>query len=49
MIADGRKYMLNAWWISSIPGAFLFLVLLGLNLMGTAFERARERVYGGLV
>jgi peptide/nickel transport system permease protein len=49
MIADGRKYMLNAWWISSIPGAFLFSVLLGLNLIGTAFERARERVYGGLV
>ena len=49
MIADGRKYMLNAWWISSVPGAFLFSVLLGLNLIGTAFERARERVYGGLV
>lgn len=49
MIADGRKYMFNAWWISSIPGAFLFSVLLGLNLIGTAFERARERVYGGLV
>ena len=49
MIADGRKYMLNAWWISAIPGAFLFSVLLGLNLIGTAFERARERVYEGLV
>ena len=22
MIADGRKYMFNAWWISSIPGVF---------------------------
>lgn len=49
MIADGRKYMINAWWISSMPGAFLFSVLLGLNLVGTAFERARGRVYGGLV
>jgi len=49
MIADGRKYMINAWWIASMPGAFLFLVLLGLNFIGTAFERARERVYGGMV
>jgi len=49
IIADGRKYILNAWWISSMPGAFLFSILLGLNLMGTAFERARARVYGGLV
>jgi len=46
MIADGRTYMINAWWIASMPGVFLFLVLLSLNLLGTAFERARERVYG---
>jgi len=49
IIADGRKYILNAWWICSMPGIFLFSILLGLNLMGTAFERARERVFGGLV
>jgi len=48
MIADGRKYIMNAWWICSMPGAFLLLVLLGLNLAGTAFERARDRVFGGL-
>jgi peptide/nickel transport system permease protein len=47
VIADGRKYLLNAWWIATIPGVFLFLVLTSLNLMGAALERSRNRIYGG--
>lgn len=48
IIADGRKYLVNAWWIATMPGVFLFLSLASLNLMGAALERARNRVYGGL-
>jgi peptide/nickel transport system permease protein len=48
IIADGRKYLVNAWWIATMPGVFLFLTLASLNLMGAALERARNRVYGGL-
>lgn len=47
IIADGRKYLVNAWWIATVPGFFLFLTLISLNLMGAAFEKSRNRVYGG--
>ncbi len=47
IIADGRKYLINAWWIATMPGAFLFSSLLGINLIGAAIERARNRVLGG--
>lgn len=48
IIADGRKYLVNAWWIATMPGIFLLLTLLSLNLMGAALERARNRIYGGM-
>jgi peptide/nickel transport system permease protein len=47
IISDGRKYLINAWWIATSPGAFLALTLTSLNLMGAALERARNRVYSG--
>ena len=47
IIADGRKYLVNAWWIATMPGIFLFLTLASLNLMGAALERSRNRVFGG--
>jgi peptide/nickel transport system permease protein len=47
MIADSRKYLINAWWIATIPGIFLAVALTSINLMGSALEKARNRVYGG--
>ncbi|WP_226629634.1 ABC transporter permease [Alloyangia pacifica] len=47
IIADGRKYLINAWWIAVLPGVFLMLLLLSLNMMGTALERARNAVFEG--
>lgn len=47
IIADGRKYLINAWWIATSPGAFLALALTSINLVGAALERARNRVYAG--
>ena len=47
IIADGRKYLLDAWWIATVPGVFLCLTLVSVNLVGTSFERARLHVYGG--
>ncbi len=47
IIADGRKYLINAWWIATMPGLFLLLILTSLNLMGAAMERARNRVLKG--
>lgn len=48
IIADGRKYLLNAWWIATMPGIFLGLTLVSINLMGAAFERARNAIHGGV-
>lgn len=47
IIADGRKYLMNAWWIATMPGIFMVLVLTSINLMGAALERARNTIYGG--
>lgn len=49
IIADGRKYLINAWWIATMPGGFLFLTLLSINLMGAALERARNRLLRGTI
>lgn len=48
IIADGQQYLINAWWIATVPGAFLCLCLVGINLMGTAIEHARTRVVAGV-
>lgn len=32
MIATGRDYMLNAWWLSTFPGIALLLLVLSTNL-----------------
>jgi peptide/nickel transport system permease protein len=34
MLADGRTYLQNAWWISVFPGLALLCTVLGLNLLG---------------
>ncbi|WP_240335674.1 ABC transporter permease [Pseudotabrizicola algicola] len=47
IIADGRKYLLNAWWIATMPGVFLVLTLTSINLMGSSLERARNSIYAG--
>jgi len=49
IIADGQKYLINAWWVATMPGAFLFASLLGINLIGTSIEQARNKVLGGTV
>lgn len=48
IIADSRKYLINAWWIATSPGLFLAAALTAINLMGSALEKARNRVYGGV-
>ena len=47
IIADGRKYLINSWWIATMPGVFLLLTLTSLNLMVAAMEMARNKVLSG--
>ena len=34
MVADGRNYMLNAWWVSTMPGLAIVGLVLSINLFG---------------
>jgi peptide/nickel transport system permease protein len=38
MIADGRDYLSDAWWIASFPGIAIFLVVMSLNFLGDWFR-----------
>jgi len=49
IIADGRHYLINGWWIPTMPGLFLFTTLLGINLIGACVERARNNLLGGTI
>jgi peptide/nickel transport system permease protein len=49
IIADGRQYLINGWWIPTMPGLFLFTTLLGINLIGACVERARNNLLGGTI
>jgi len=48
IIADGTKYIINYWWIPTMPGIFLILALLSINMMGSSLERARNKIFAGM-
>ncbi|MFN8593205.1 MAG: ABC transporter permease [Thermomicrobiales bacterium] len=48
MIADGRKYLREAWWFSTFPGIAILLTVLAFNLLGDGLRdvldpRARRK------
>jgi peptide/nickel transport system permease protein len=34
MISAGRQYLLDQWWVPTVPGIAIFVVSLGFNLLG---------------
>ena len=34
MVADGRDYITNAWWLITFPGLAIMMTVLGINLFG---------------
>lgn len=38
MIADGRSYLLQQWWLATFPGVTIFVSALGINLLGDALR-----------
>lgn len=34
MVASGRKFLLDQWWVATMPGLAIFVVSLGFNLLG---------------
>ncbi len=40
MLADGRAYLRNAWWIAFFPGMIITILVLALNVVGDALRDA---------
>ncbi len=34
MLGEGRRYLLNAWWIAVLPGAVIFMTTLSMSVFG---------------
>jgi peptide/nickel transport system permease protein len=34
MVATGRNYLIDHWWVAAVPGLAIFVVSLGFNLLG---------------
>ncbi len=34
MVASGRKFLFDQWWVATMPGLAIFIVSLGFNLLG---------------
>jgi peptide/nickel transport system permease protein len=34
MVATGRNYLIDQWWVAAMPGLAIFVVSLGFNLLG---------------
>jgi len=34
MVSAGRKFLLDQWWVATLPGMAIFIVSLGFNLLG---------------
>jgi peptide/nickel transport system permease protein len=42
MLADGRDYIQDAWWLTVFPGLAIFLVVLAFNVLGDALRDALD-------
>jgi peptide/nickel transport system permease protein len=42
MVADGRSFMLDAWWVATFPGIALVLLVLSLNVLGEGLRDALD-------
>jgi ABC-type dipeptide/oligopeptide/nickel transport system permease subunit len=42
MLADGRAYLTRAWWLATLPGLAIFVVVLAVNVLGDALRDALD-------
>jgi peptide/nickel transport system permease protein len=40
MIADGRQFMLDAWWVSTLPGLAILALVLAINIASQGMRDA---------
>jgi peptide/nickel transport system permease protein len=42
MIASGRRFILDQWWVAAMPGMAILIVSLGFNLLGDGLRDALD-------
>jgi peptide/nickel transport system permease protein len=42
MIASGRQFLVDQWWVATMPGIAIFVVTLGFNLLGDGLREALD-------
>lgn len=47
MISEGRKFILDHWWVATVPGLAIFTVSLGFNLLGDGLRDVLDPKEGG--
>ncbi|MEE9335678.1 MAG: ABC transporter permease [Granulosicoccaceae bacterium] len=47
MIAEGRKFILDFWWVATVPGIAIFMVSLAFNLVGDGLRDVLDPKTGG--
>jgi ABC-type dipeptide/oligopeptide/nickel transport system permease subunit len=40
MVADGRQFLLEAWWVSTLPGIAILLLVLSINIASQSLRDA---------
>jgi peptide/nickel transport system permease protein len=40
MVADGRAFILEAWWVSTFPGLAILLLVLAINVASQGLRDA---------
>ncbi len=39
IMADGKNYIVTAWWIATLPGVAIFITLFSINLLGDSLQK----------
>ena len=47
MISLGRQYLIDQWWVPTVPGIAIFVVSLGFNLLGDGLRDVLDPRSGG--
>jgi peptide/nickel transport system permease protein len=42
MISEGRKFLIDQWWVATMPGMAIFTVSMGFNLLGDGLRDALD-------
>jgi peptide/nickel transport system permease protein len=45
LVADGREYIRTAWWLITVPGFFIFLTALSINMFGLWLRMVNDPVH----